>query len=118
MSDGTTYTDIPEVLHPVLEKALERLQQHDDWSNIVGRDSKVAGVLNRVLASSEYIADVLARYPQALADIIADGRIHRPLEPGELEPVFLTASVDKESDDQFMRRLRIFRHRELMRIAN
>ncbi len=117
MSDGTTYTDIPEVLHPVLEKALERLQQHDDWPNIVGRDSKVAGVLNRVLASSEYIADVLARYPQALVDIIADGRIHRPLEPGELESVFLTASVDKANDDQFMRHLRMFRHRELIRIA-
>ena len=117
MSDGTPHSEMPDVLQPLLEKSLERLQQHEEWPKIIGRDARVGSALNRVLASSEYVTDVLARYPQALADIITDGRIHRALEPGELEPVFLAAFVDKETDEQFMRRLRLFRHRELMRIA-
>ena len=117
MNDGAPFPGIPDVLQPVLEKSLDRLQQNEAWPQIAARDSKVAGSLNRVLASSEYVVDVLTRYPQTLADIVTDGRIHRPLEPGELEPVFLATSVDNETDDQFMRRLRIFRHRELMRIA-
>ena len=107
---------IPEVLQPALNKARERLAAHEDWPRIAGLDSDVAAQLDRVLVCSEYFADVLARYPQAFADILESGRMHRSLEPNELEPLFLAGGTEAETEAQFMRRLRIFRHRELMRI--
>ena len=114
--DKDPYAGIPVELHATLEKALERLSLHAGWAEKITRDSLVAATLGRILACSEYVADVLARYPETLEQIIADGRIHRELKQDELELLFLVGSTDNESEDQFMRRLRIFRHRELLRI--
>ena len=114
--DSNSYPGIPAELHPSLEKALERIEHHEHWAGTVRRDARVATTLHKVLACSEYAADVLARYPGMLADLIADGRMHRPLESGELELVFLGGSSEHETEEQFMSRLRRFRHRELLRI--
>ncbi|MEJ2139383.1 MAG: bifunctional [glutamate--ammonia ligase]-adenylyl-L-tyrosine phosphorylase/[glutamate--ammonia-ligase] adenylyltransferase [Gammaproteobacteria bacterium] len=114
--DNQTYPGIPAALHAVLEKSLERLSHQESWPAIIGRDAKLAQTLNRVLACSDYVAGVLVRYPNLLGQLIEDGRMHRTLERGELEPIFLEGAADGESDDQFMRRLRLFRHRELTRI--
>jgi glutamate-ammonia-ligase adenylyltransferase len=108
---------VPAILQPVLEKARERLAAHDDWARIEGLDHKAAENLDRVLVCSEYVADVMARYPHVFAELVEDGRLHRSLESHEYEPLFLAGSADNESESQFMRRLRIFRHRELMRIV-
>lgn len=114
--DTHSYPDIPAELHPSLEKALERIEHHEHWAGIIRRDARVAAMLHKILACSEYAADVLARYPETLADLIVDGRMHRPLESGELELIFLGGSVADETEEQFMCRLRRFRHRELLRI--
>lgn len=115
--DSNFHPDVPSELHPALEKALERLQQQEIWPGIIRRDARVAETLHRVIACSEYVADVLARYPETLTELLVDGRMHRPLDSGELELVFLSGSDEQESEEQFMRRLRRFRHRELMRIV-
>ena len=70
MSDGAIYRGIPAELHPTLEKSLERLEQHEDWPGIIKRDPEVAAVLNRVLACSEYVADVLGGL--ALKDLFVE----------------------------------------------
>ncbi len=111
-----TAAHIDELLQPELAKAHSRLAGHADWEAMVGRDARLAEQLDRVLMCSEYVADVLARYPQLLDELISDGRLHRPLEAGELEPLFLAGSADNESETAFMRRLRLFRHREMVRI--
>ena len=115
--DSNFYPDVPPELHPALEKALDRLQQHEIWPGVIRRDARVAATLHRVIACSEYVADVLARYPETLTELLIDGRMHRPLDSGELELVFLSGSDEQESEEQFMHRLRRFRHRELMRIV-
>jgi glutamate-ammonia-ligase adenylyltransferase len=114
--DNVPNLSIPAELEQPLAQALERLQANDGWDDIIARDTKVAGTLNKVLACSEYVSDVLARYPQVLAELIADGRLHRPLEAEELDKLILATAPGQESEAQFMRRLRIFRHRELSRI--
>lgn len=114
--DNDHYPGIPPELHSVLQSSLERLQANDHWPQIVDRDTKVASTLHRVVACSDYVSDVLFRYPEALTSLIDDNRIHRCLKEGELETVFLAGTVEDESEEQFMRRLRAFRHRELMRI--
>ena len=91
--DNHSYPDIPAELHPALEKALERIEHHEGWAAIIRRDARIAAMLHKVLACSEYAADVLARYPEVLADLIFDGRMHRPLESGELELISLAARL-------------------------
>jgi glutamate-ammonia-ligase adenylyltransferase len=108
--------EVPAELIPALEKALERLESVEAWPEIIGRDKDLAATLNKVLACSEYAADILARYPNVLEALIVSGRMHRPLESGELEPLFLLDTPDNETETQYMRRLRLFRHRELVRI--
>lgn len=75
--DSNFYPDVPPELHPALEKALDRLQQHEIWPGIIRRDARVAATLHRVIACSEYVGDVLARYPEALTELLIDGRMHR-----------------------------------------
>jgi glutamate-ammonia-ligase adenylyltransferase len=109
--------DIPALLNSPLEKAVGRLESVEQWSGIISRDKALAATLNKVLACSEYVADVLARYPFLLDDLITAERMHRSLEQGELDQAFLLEAPEKETDTQFMRRIRLFRHRELLRIV-
>jgi len=107
---------IPVLLRPVVAKARERIDEHQHLAAALGADAKVSAELDRVLACSEYAADVIARYPQALIDIIADARVHRPLELSEYESLFLSSGTADDNETAFLRRLRLFRHRELLRI--
>jgi len=110
-------TSIPAMLISEVQRARERLSRCDDWSSIEALDPRVAAQLDRVLACSEYVADVLARNPQALAQVVESGRMHREMKEGEFESLFLQSAVDNETESQFMSRLRRFRHREMMRIV-
>jgi glutamate-ammonia-ligase adenylyltransferase len=112
----TNTAKVPAELIPPLEKALERFDSIESWAGIIGRDKELAATLNKVLACSEYAADILARYPAVLEALIVSGRMHRPLESGELDPIFLQDTPDNETEIHYMRRLRLFRHRELVRI--
>ena len=103
-------------LAAALEQASERLAAVEGWPEIVARDRRVQESIDKVLICSEYAADILARYPHLLAELITTERLHRPLEAGELDPLFLLETPDNEAEAQFMRRLRLFRHRELLRI--
>ena len=110
-------SSVEELLLPELARVRERLDAVDGWADIVARDADVAGQLDRVLMCSEYVADVLARYPADFAELLASGRMHRPLVDTEYETLFLEGAVDNETENQFMSRLRRFRHREMVRIV-
>ena len=55
--------------------------------------------------------------PQLLDELITADRMHRRLDAGELDSLFLKDANDNETEARFMRRLRLFRHRELLRIV-
>jgi len=116
MSTLATQTATPKILESTLDKALARIQENPDWPDLTIDDPKLASTLNRLLVCSEYAADILFRYPVLLSELIADGRMHRPLRAAELDPIFLAARPENETESQFLRRLRLFRHRELLRI--
>jgi len=101
---------LPEPLHDVAGLAVERL------SELVVPDDAAPSLL-RALACSEYIAETLARYPQMAAELLESGDVLRALEPDELEQrcIAVTGGVADEAD--IKRELRLFRHRELVRIA-
>ena len=107
----------PVALEPALAKARERLSAHPVFAGLAARDSELSASLDRLLASSEYAADVLGRYPRSAGAIACARADASPLcRPLELDTLLLEEAPEGESEPQFMRRLRLFRHRELVRI--
>lgn len=72
--------------------------------------------LERLAALSPFAADILTRYPELLTDLRDGGRLTRSVEEGEFVTLLATALRDIGGDDEFLQRLRLFRHRELLRI--
>lgn len=117
MPDSADRFDCPPVLQPVLEQALVRLGDVGAWDAVVTDNAAVMAQLERVLACSEYAAGVIARAPELLAEIVRDGRAQRSLTDNEYEQLWVQGQPAAESEAEFMRRLRLFRHRELLRIV-
>jgi glutamate-ammonia-ligase adenylyltransferase len=97
------------------------------WLETNARDGSLAGTsrkwpelldeLPRVVACSAYVAETLRRYPELLAQLTAERRLDRPAAAGEIDTM-LTAELDPTlAEEEFQRRLRLLRHRELVRIA-
>jgi glutamate-ammonia-ligase adenylyltransferase len=70
----------------------------------------------RVFTCSDYAAGIVRRYPDLLSELFSGQRLERSLDPAALAAEFSAAAPDDESESAFMRRLRLFRHRELVRI--
>jgi [glutamine synthetase] adenylyltransferase / [glutamine synthetase]-adenylyl-L-tyrosine phosphorylase len=81
--------------------------------------------LAKVFAASDFVAQSCVRDPQLLADLIAHHDLQRSLSPADIEaraPKAETQSSDLHSDAarseaRFLAALRIWRRRELVRIA-
>ena len=78
---------------------------------------EMEAVLDRVLACSPYAADVLRRYPQVIGELAASGRLERANTPGEIGTRLGSEAAPDLAEEEFLRRLRVFRHRELVRIV-
>lgn len=75
----------------------------------------------RLCGLSTYAADIVGRYPALVAQLEAGGRLRRAAAEGELGDelrAFLAAGdgTAPPGEEEFLRRLRWFRHRELLRI--
>ncbi|MBT8423097.1 MAG: bifunctional [glutamate--ammonia ligase]-adenylyl-L-tyrosine phosphorylase/[glutamate--ammonia-ligase] adenylyltransferase, partial [Gammaproteobacteria bacterium] len=118
---STAHKKPDELLRSELARVRERLAVVDGWEAIAAADPRVGEQLDRVLMCSDYVADVLARYPDEFSSLIDSGRLHRELTGDEYDALLqATASpeeVASESETQFMSRLRRYRHRELVRIV-
>jgi len=114
---SNTPTQLTELLQPELTRVRDRLSGIDGWAEIADRDAAVAARMDRAIMCSDYFADAIARYPDHFDELLRSGRMHRSLEYGEYETLFLETASDFESESQFMSRLRRFRHREMVRIV-
>ncbi len=72
--------------------------------------------LVRVTACSAYAAEILARYPQLLAGLVARGRLARASHTGEIAALVADCASATASEEEILRSLRTVRHRELLRI--
>ncbi|MBL8202342.1 MAG: bifunctional [glutamate--ammonia ligase]-adenylyl-L-tyrosine phosphorylase/[glutamate--ammonia-ligase] adenylyltransferase [Chromatiales bacterium] len=79
------------------------------------RPASQAG-LERLVGLSPFSADIVSRYPELLDELQGSGRLAMPSEAGTLHVLLTAALVGVAGDDDFLRRLRLFRHRELVRI--
>ena len=72
--------------------------------------------LLRVLATSPYAADILLRYPVMLAELLTSGRLKRTTTADDYVELLRAALPPEPDEEELQRRLRLFRHRELVRI--
>jgi len=73
--------------------------------------------LPRVLASSEFVARSLVAQPTLLTDLVDSGDLSRPYAAEELNLRLGDVLAGCADDTELKRRLRVFRHREMLRIA-
>jgi glutamate-ammonia-ligase adenylyltransferase len=79
-------------------------------------DPQLRAQLLRVLTTSPYAADILVRYPAMLAELLGSERLQRTTT-AEAYVTLLRATLPPAPDEEeLQRRLRLFRHRELVRI--
>ena len=115
MSATSATVEVPEALQPLVAKSMTRLQESALWAENISQNAGMLATVEKVVACSDYVADIVSRYPHLLAELSDSGRLDRPLSSGELENLF--AGQTDETEDQFIRRLRLFRHRELVRVV-
>jgi glutamate-ammonia-ligase adenylyltransferase len=107
---------LPEPLRAESLHALDSLIALPASRAMIDRDPAVQATLIRLMACSPYAAGVLARYPGLIIDLAESGRLRRVSEPGELARLLLEFAPAELAEEEFQRRLRLFRHRELLRI--
>jgi len=79
----------------------------------VAADAGFEATLARLLARSPFAAAVCARYPELLAQLAETGRLARSNAPDEIGTLLAGEATPGLSEDEFLHRLRLFRHREL-----
>jgi glutamate-ammonia-ligase adenylyltransferase len=79
-------------------------------------DARFRAQLVRVLAASPYAADILLRYPAMLAELLAADRLQPGTTAGDYTALLRASLPPDTGEDELQRRLRLFRHRELLRI--
>lgn len=72
--------------------------------------------LLRLFAASRFAAEVAVRHPELLQELLASGRVERASEPGELAAALGESIEPPAGEAAFMSQLRLFRHRELLRV--
>lgn len=80
-------------------------------ASLAGQDG-----LDRLVTLSPFAADIVTRYPALLDELRTSGRLTRSCGPTELRDLLEAWLTGSSGDDEFLHRLRLFRHRELVRI--
>ncbi len=104
---------LPAVLQEPTSLLLQRLLEQPG----VSVPEELGESLTKAFACSEYVAETLIRYPAMASDLFASGDLIRKLAPGELAQRCQEATAPAADEADFMKVLRLFRHRELVRIA-
>ncbi|MDG1462935.1 MAG: bifunctional [glutamate--ammonia ligase]-adenylyl-L-tyrosine phosphorylase/[glutamate--ammonia-ligase] adenylyltransferase [Gammaproteobacteria bacterium] len=104
---------LPEILRDGTRLALERLFEQPELI----LNAEIVPTLPLAFACSEYVAETLVRYPELTSELFASGDLLRALEAGELEARCSEVTAELFDAASIKRALRLFRHRELVRIA-
>lgn len=117
MTSSTDSPVLPEPLRQPVEDWLALRAGADPLGPLLEGHPQAARQLPRMLACSTYLGDVISRYPEAFAELLASGRFDRSLHARELDELFVAAVPESLTESECERQLRLLRHRELLRIA-
>jgi glutamate-ammonia-ligase adenylyltransferase len=107
---------MPGNLKALVDQLLATIKQSlGDKVALLEKDSNIGEALPKVLLASQFVSDSCLRYPELLAELIVSGDLGSPQRredyPGALR------QDPPHSETELMRQLRLFRRREMLRIA-
>ena len=108
---------LPASLQEIVLGWLSRCADKCGLQQVLDKDATLKVTLPRVIACSQYVGDVLERYPNMLLELADSGRLNRALRADELSVAFEAELSPNLSESNFQQKLRVLRHRELVRIA-
>lgn len=80
-------------------------------------DPRLAKALGQSFACSDFVANTCGRHPQLLADMIVSGHLERSYQAGAYPQLLTHVLNGVEVESDLMRSVRVFRNREMVRIA-
>jgi glutamate-ammonia-ligase adenylyltransferase len=110
-------TEIPESLRPQAEQYLETLQPTLNELARCASTKNWRGVLPRVIATSDFVAQQLIQQPRLLQDLSESGDLYRRFEDQEIHKIVRTFMGTANDVSQLKRQLRRARRRETVRLA-
>ena len=106
--------DLPAALQPRAAHAETLLQSHA--GRLAGWPAERRAALARVGALSDFVAEQIARDPEAFLELADSGELERALAPGELREQVAAVRAGCDEENELGRRLRRYRNRQQLRI--
>ncbi|MDH5184738.1 MAG: bifunctional [glutamate--ammonia ligase]-adenylyl-L-tyrosine phosphorylase/[glutamate--ammonia-ligase] adenylyltransferase [Gammaproteobacteria bacterium] len=106
---------IPSELQTRIEKIREELSP--EFIHACRQSSLVSESLERVLACSEFISQTCQRQPQQIIDLLQCGDLFEPYSAEQMTQALSEILLSVEDENALHQRLRLFRRREMVRIA-
>jgi len=111
-------TNLPDILVQDLEKKWAEFKQSSDANKIdLPKDRQILKALQRVFAFSDFVAKNCIRNPSLLSDLICSGDLQRHYSKNDYNQRLKKILVGVENEAALIRILRIYRCREMTRIA-
>ena len=109
---------LPDILAQDLERKWEAFKSSSAKAKInFPQDPQIIRALQRVFAFSNFVADNCIRDPALIFDLIASGDLQRRYAQKDYDQKLKTALSDIKDEAALGRTLRIYRRREMLRIA-
>ena len=110
-------SNIPDVLQPSVTDVLNRLDGSTAFQNLFNEDEQFAKLFFQVIPCSNFVADIMLRYPDQVSELVKSGRLYRSNNANELSQIFDCPRDSVNTEQKKLQQLRLVRHTELVRIA-
>jgi glutamate-ammonia-ligase adenylyltransferase len=111
-------TNLPDILVQDLKSKWEALEQSCSRHKIrLPQDPQVLQVLQRVFAFSNFVAENCIRHPALISDLIVSGDLQRSYSQQHFSEILKTVLINVKKEAALIQILRVFRRREMTRIA-
>ena len=111
-------TNLPNILVPDLESKWEAFEQSCAQHKIsLPQDPQLLQALQRVFAFSDFVAKNCIRQPVLICDLIESGDLQRSYSQHHFSEMLKTVLLNVKDETVLIQILRVFRRREMTRIA-
>lgn len=109
---------LPDILTPDIERKWEAFKNSSKKTNLnLSQNPQILNALRRVFAFSNFVADNCIRDPVLVSDLIDSGDLQRRYAQKDYDQKLKAALSNIKNEAALSRHLRIYRRREMLRIA-
>ncbi len=114
----TIITDLPDILVQDLERKWGAFEQSSAKHKIdLPQNPQILRALQRVFTFSDFVAENCIRHPSLISDLIDSGDLQRSYSRHDFYEMLKSALIDVKDEAALIQILRVFRRREMTRIA-